>query len=280
MTACRVGAAEEPLTGTAPRAQTWWLVEVSGAWGRQAVADCRFPEVAALRSDGQRRVILVRRPGRHPASAKQDVLRLWIADGSGGSPRELRVPRTEIAALDADPDERRWDVAIDELAPTLAVCANSARDACCGVDGRALLRSLDGVAGVWECSHLGGHRFAPTALQVRQGMVYGRLTHEAARDIACSDVVDARWCSLMRGSPALAAQLQAVQIAVLRAYGRVPGVLAPSSNDSIHFQVDALEGFALEGFARTTESDVGTWPVSCGGAPERARSWSVALSPG
>ncbi|MBV9923283.1 MAG: hypothetical protein JOY78_20875 [Pseudonocardia sp.] len=50
--------------------------------------------------------------------------------------------------------------------PLLLVCTHGRRDRCCALDGRALVRALveAGEPDVWECSHLSGHRFAPTAL--------------------------------------------------------------------------------------------------------------------
>lgn len=274
MIGCRASASAEPLAGTAPQASTWWLVEVPGAWGKQAVAECRVPGVAALRSDADRRVLLVRRPGRHPAQPRQEVVRVWSAPGSGGTLRQLLVPVDQLADADANRDSLRWDVEPDSSAPRLLICTNAARDACCGLEGRALLRDLVGVAGVWECSHLGGHRFAATALQVRQGMVYGRLTPEAARDIAASDQVDPRWAAFLRGCPALSPELQATQVEVLRSVGRMPSMVGALSDGSIEYRVgDTL------GRASADREALGEWPVSCGGAAEQAHAWRVSLSP-
>lgn len=60
--------------------------------------------------------------------------------------------------------------------PVLLVCTHARRDQCCAIEGRALAGRLVGqVPHVWECSHLGGHRFAPTAVVLSTGYVYGRL---------------------------------------------------------------------------------------------------------
>jgi hypothetical protein len=92
-------------------------------------------------------------------------------------------------------------------APVLLVCTNAKRDQCCAVRGRALALDIaelvavaaaesgaasefgsaiagsqgglaaSAVAGLelWESDHLGGHRFAPTAVVLPTGYVYGRL---------------------------------------------------------------------------------------------------------
>ena len=54
--------------------------------------------------------------------------------------------------------------------PLLLVCTHSKRDLCCAMYGRPLAAGLASnpnyAQAVWETSHLGGHRFAPTAVQL------------------------------------------------------------------------------------------------------------------
>ena len=83
--------------------------------------------------------------------------------------------------------------ATPEPEPVLFVCTNGKRDRCCALLGRALtldLAELMAAAGtdgldIWECDHLGGHRFAPTALVLPTGYVYGRL--DAASGAAAAE---------------------------------------------------------------------------------------------
>ena len=62
------------------------------------------------------------------------------------------------------------------------VCTHGTRDACCAVRGRpivaALARALPDE--VWECTHLGGHRFAGTLLSLPDGTCLGRLDPDTA----------------------------------------------------------------------------------------------------
>ncbi|HEU5385864.1 MAG TPA: sucrase ferredoxin [Streptosporangiaceae bacterium] len=46
------------------------------------------------------------------------------------------------------------------------VCTNGKRDRCCAVRGRPVAAAIADATGwdTWESSHLGGHRFAATAL--------------------------------------------------------------------------------------------------------------------
>ncbi len=61
--------------------------------------------------------------------------------------------------------------------PILLVCTNGKRDACCALRGRALMTALaaDHAERTWECTHLGGHRFAGNLVCLPHGIVYGRV---------------------------------------------------------------------------------------------------------
>src|SRR3990172_3252084 len=60
--------------------------------------------------------------------------------------------------------------------PLYLVCTNSRRDACCARLGRPLVAALAETypGRVWECSHLGGHRFAPNLVCLPDGLWFGR----------------------------------------------------------------------------------------------------------
>lgn len=72
----------------------------------------------------------------------------------------------------------------------LFVCTHGARDACCGKYGAALQLELDAMVSagtaskstplrVWRVSHLGGHRFAPTLLDLPSGRYWGAVDSAA-----------------------------------------------------------------------------------------------------
>jgi hypothetical protein len=70
-------------------------------------------------------------------------------------------------------------------APLALVCTNGKRDRCCAVYGRPLAAELAASGGseVWEVTHLGGHRFAPTMLVLPYGYTYGRVDAHHAKDV-------------------------------------------------------------------------------------------------
>ncbi len=83
----------------------------------------------------------------------------------------------------------------------LLVCTHGTHDGCCATFGYpvyCLLRhehapATDGQLRVWRVSHFGGHRFAPTLIDLPEGRYWGRLDAEAVarpvrRDGALSDL--------------------------------------------------------------------------------------------
>lgn len=205
--ACSRSAAAEPLAGTAPEQTHLLLVEAPGSWGREALADCSLPQLqrrALAALPAHWRVILVRRPDR-PLRRQLDRS-VWLSPPSGPALR-WRLP---VAAA-VTPDQL---VGAGEpvAEPTVFICTNGGRDRCCALLGRAL---FDTVAGAWECSHLGGHRFAPTALRLPDRMVFGRLDEAAARAVhAGATPLDA-----LRGPAGWPGPVQAAAAAVWRHHG-------------------------------------------------------------
>jgi hypothetical protein len=64
------------------------------------------------------------------------------------------------------------------LRSTWLVCTHGRRDRCCAQAGAAFVKAMAAVTPddeLWESSHLGGHRFAPSVLHLPSGVQYGRL---------------------------------------------------------------------------------------------------------
>jgi hypothetical protein len=178
------------MAGTAPIARTWLLIEQPGPWGAKALTSSRLdPAVgralgAAADAAGVR-VALIRRPGRHadgPAPATRRVFlahtlpgRSWIRTTLIIDPRQLLD--LDFAALGRGDVQELWSPYDGE--PLALVCTNGRRDRCCALLGRPLAAEL-AVSGstseVWEITHIGGHRFAPTLLVLPYGYAYGRAT--------------------------------------------------------------------------------------------------------
>jgi hypothetical protein len=184
----------EPLAGSAPVAAGWLAVEQPGPWGGRALAESGFDrelgrELNRRAGEAGIRVALIRRPGHHALTEPEAPRRVFYADTRPG--RTVLYSRTIPAAdlpslLDAPcAPGPGWSASQIHPAPVLLVCTNGRRDRCCAVLGRALALDLGDLAAardveVWESDHLGGHRFAPTAVVLPSGFVYGRLTAATA----------------------------------------------------------------------------------------------------
>ena len=101
------------------------------------------------------------------------------------------------------------------------VCTNGARDPCCAIRGPAVAQALDRVrpGQVYECSHLGGHRFAANVLVLPDGLCFGRLDARAAPTLV--DALDEGQLPLehLRGRTAFEPAQQAAEILVRRELG-------------------------------------------------------------
>lgn len=215
-------ALDEPLAGTAPFAPRWVCVEHRGAWPRDVAAhpDPSIAGFAARCSAAGWRPVLIRRPGRRDPCGSN---RIYLTDTTPGvsrttrltveGPRELSrvplpcagapLPGTEVAD------------------PLLLVCTHGRRDRCCALDGRALAVAVAAVgeADVWESSHLGGHRFAPTALVLPTGYLYGRLDAASAIAAHKSAGVGEVEPASSRGRSTFSAAGQVAELAVRRHTG-------------------------------------------------------------
>src|SRR5690606_34984982 len=105
--------------------------------------------------------------------------------------------------------------------PLALVCTNGKRDRCCALLGRPLAAELaaSGVEGVWEVTHLGGHRFSPTVLVLPYGYAYGRAEAHAVKEVlhgAQEGRIVVEGC---RGASAWERPGQAAELAVRRAVG-------------------------------------------------------------
>lgn len=216
---CRPPAeARQPLLGTALASITeYLLVEDHGPWGKKqpnALAllseldQRRWPALTKARG---RKVLYLRRP-KNPATLPQAKRRFWWlqlraeaspllalppmsisqlcdrAEAQGGLVQEdgeYRVPDSAgqecpLAKIIA-PEEAR-----PEVSPMLLVCTHGQRDRCCSLEGMPLFLALRKMAGleVWQCSHLGGHRFAATVLSLPSGYMWGNLRAADAEALA------------------------------------------------------------------------------------------------
>jgi hypothetical protein len=172
-------ARDDPMYGTASAGASWVLFELPGGWGHSAflqspaIIDPELGRAIVRRVEATKmRIAAIRKHGRRPRTPRW---RWFIAHSEVGNEvlysGEVSDPRDYLdLALDGS------DGAVC-TEPVVAVCAHGKHDQCCAVRGR---RACQTIAAhypdfTWECSHLGGDRFAATMLVLPEGLCYGRV---------------------------------------------------------------------------------------------------------
>jgi hypothetical protein len=175
----------ESMVGTAPMVDVWLLLEYNGVWRAKATDDNELPQLVKdwlnkqLATTNNARVQFIRRNRIGDAAG----ISFFIALTTEVEPRlyqlhlksyeelfSLNVPA--ILSGDSNYDEYIW------AGPLYLVCTNGKRDRCCARFGATLFQAMVERVGdsVWQCTHLGGHRFAPTVVTFPDGAYYGHLT--------------------------------------------------------------------------------------------------------
>ena len=190
MTCSAAAAVDLPLPGTATTVTGWLCIEHPGAWGRDVIGDeVLGPEITAelaARTKAARvRPTLIRRPGRYEFTGTRTVLLASSRpEGSWCERFEItdlkQLLDLDLGSVDGPPP----GIGAAVRDPLTLVCAHGKRDQCCALLGRPIAATLAAryPDQVWECSHTGGHRFAPAMVLLPTGNTYGRVDSAAAVD--------------------------------------------------------------------------------------------------
>lgn len=240
---------EEPMIGSVDQRVRWLLVEDRSAWGTDAARDVLGADLSREAKNRGVRVLLVRRREGDPA--RDAVRRAILVDTAT---REMA-----IRAI-ADPSE----LTVDEVAdapvadfgakmgdPIFLVCTNGRRDACCAVRGRALMSALgaEHAERTWECTHLGGHRFAGNLVCLPDGIVYGRVAPPDGPRLADAYLAGQLDPSHLRGRSAWPAPAQVAELELrlrlgLKGMGDVSLVSTEADADRAHVTLATPDGSA------------------------------------
>ena len=180
----------EPVSATASQVAAWLLIEVNGPWGRDAVSHSELsphaPQIwrEAMRRQGIR-VIAIRRDLAHHHAGPHEARVVHVVAPRPGEVAGAAYRRTlgdlhEVVSATAsiaaghghdggwEPDDERY----------VLVCTNGRHDPCCATYGRPIVRGLRETRWadeVWECSHIGGDRFAGNVVLLPDSLYFGRL---------------------------------------------------------------------------------------------------------
>ncbi len=184
-------ASAEPMFATAGIAPRWILLEEPGPGGCDAVLEQRLPPGVArglktIAEDLHARIVLIRRHGRYRPQGRRCYA---VSSVPGASWVEYHTLDSASDVLDIDWLPLRDGRSVGGRLlphPLYLVCTNGRHDPCCAEFGRAAANALQDDFGerVWECSHLGGDRFAGNMVVLPEGLYFGRVTPAAAPRIA------------------------------------------------------------------------------------------------
>jgi hypothetical protein len=171
---------DEPLGATASRVDRWLLVEYRGLWSSKALpgsglSDQVKARLRELKSTAPHtRLLLIRRPDRrhHPNLA------VFVADSREG---KERLGRLDIGHHEELRDVDPWAEATDVETALFLACTHGKHDPCCARYGRPLFDALSEQveeSWAWQCTHVGGDRFAGNAVFLPHGLYYGRVERD------------------------------------------------------------------------------------------------------
>ncbi|WP_308470553.1 sucrase ferredoxin [Arthrobacter sp. ZGTC131] len=213
----------DPIAGTASHGVVWVLIEYRGRWPLNSFEGLDLePETKALvlsaAKAARARVLLVRRPGprRREGQSHWAVLhhensgayrQQW---GTWGKDEDL----AEIARALSLPGTLGHP-------PVILVCTHGQHDQCCAVWGRPVGRALTErwPELVWECSHVGGDRFAGNVVVAPDGVYYGNLDAESSVVTIEEHLAGRIHAEYLRGYTDLFPAQQAAVAATLRRFG-------------------------------------------------------------
>ena len=182
---------QEKLAGTAVTSTPLWIgLEHTGLWPRKPLDGCNLPPdvVQELRrwtvpAAGVRFQFI-----RQTAS-KANRVRLFIGNVEQTNPWLVRFDLESAQdllelKLIHPADAKKHPLAVGVEDSHIWVCTHGKRDRCCAKYGRALYDALSPLAPdrVWQTSHLGGHRFAPTLVTLPDGLCYGHVLPDEVQD--------------------------------------------------------------------------------------------------
>ncbi|WP_072687289.1 sucrase ferredoxin [Rhodococcus marinonascens] len=275
ITCSALSAKDEPLAGTAVHVTGWVCLEFPGAWGRDVLDGAALgPDLAReldARADAAGvRIMFIRRPGRSTAApqrrqvllAQSHPVRSWCERLEIGTPADLLDLDFGLVSGTAP------GLGTPVTDPTVLVCAHGKRDQCCAVVGRPVAAELAAEFGaaVWECSHTGGHRFAPSMILLPTGYTYGRLSAQQSLDAVRAAARGEVYQAGLRGRSSWDARGQVMELAVRELCDAAPDELTIEPNSVVAHRDGRRWVVGLE------ERELSPRPVSCGAAPKQMHS--------
>jgi hypothetical protein len=167
----------------------WLLLEYAQPWGARAFRESALPEAVkthlsgVLKSVPRSRVLFIKQTKK-----VERPLSLFVARSRESSSSILKYEFSEYEELlDLDLASALAGGSPDGATPwedpLFLVCTHGKRDKCCAKFGIPIYKTIGTVvqeSSVWQCSHVGGDRFAANVVCFPDGIFYGHVTEENA----------------------------------------------------------------------------------------------------
>lgn len=181
----------EAWLGTASPAQVWIALSHPKPWGATALASVdigdqnrkHLTSLFSLYSDSRIQIITQKETS--------DIV-LFFAVAFEHDQRLYRIPLEnydqilKLSWKDIIAHKPEYQKYLTDDAIYL-ICTNAQHDPCCGERGQALFDQYSHNEQVWQCSHLGGDRFAANMVSLPTGSYYRRVDADALRNIIATE---------------------------------------------------------------------------------------------
>ncbi|TAG98272.1 MAG: sucrase ferredoxin [Oscillatoriales cyanobacterium] len=230
--------AQEDIIGTASNYQTYVLIECYLPWESEALNSKQIPQnlkdlVEEVEQSKQKVRFLLINNDRTKCANQRKVL---IYDKKnqelfgGYEKHEFNVDSIDLVAQIVNsyltgeiPDCET----LNKLSRDILVCTHGSHDMCCARYGNPFYAEAVALASelelddvrIWKSSHIGGHRMAPTAIDLTDGRYYGNLDRTSFKsvltrtgDLECLNKV-------YRGWGILSSPIQVLERELIMLYG-------------------------------------------------------------
>ncbi len=181
----------EQWLGSASPAQVWIALSHPKPWGPSALASIdigdqnrkHLTNIFSLYSDSRIQII---------TQTNSPEIVLFFAVAFEHDQRLYRIPLTNYDNI----RDLSWQDIIDNkpayqkyLSPTpiYLICTNDQHDPCCGKWGQALFDQASSTENLWQCSHLGGDRFAANVVSLPAGNYYRQVDEAALQSVITAE---------------------------------------------------------------------------------------------